>query len=513
VWHRLSSHVVAWAGDDHRWWPAVVLAALWYLVTLFAARLLLRELVGDHPAGDIALVLIAVSPVFLRDAQWWTVAAHQLPTLCFGLLTVWAARRRRFALALVFYALALLAFIKALLIPLALLAVLGLPRRRDWPLWAGVATLTAAYLVVISGERYYRYIEGGRGAGAGDWLEFLRVGILEGTLPPVVGLASAPDLSALRLVAVVVSAVAVVALVVVTARRSSRAALAWAGGFLVALGALVMSGGARLDRGVDAVALDPRYPAEGIVALQIALAVAVAAAWPRLRLRAAPVIAGAALVAAFVVASASRLDQEWVGPEHEAWFDRLEQSRDRLEARGIEPAVLDGNTPGFLVAPEITGSNLLSKVIPLRERDLRVGDADGTPVVSAPDGALRPVELRTLVGRSVPQCLALERPLTLPVRAPAAAELRILELRFAPLERQFEGTITADSGSTEPNRAGPVTLPPVVTTHPRIPAGRTSHRFIAGAGRLERITFAGDPGRPICLSRVAVLSAPLGAAR
>jgi len=274
-WHRVHDHVVS-SLTDQGWWLAVAIGVLWLVACVAAFALVVRALVGAHPAGTVATVLFALSPVFVRGTQWWALGAQLYPQLCFGLVTLWAALRwqatRRPAwavLAVAAYALALAGFIKALLVPLLLAVLLHLRPgggdravRPHLPLWAGLAAVTAVYLAIVSGERYYRFIPQTDRAGAGQWLEYLAVGWTQGVVPLVfagtVDAAPRPT----GWVVVAVTCLAAAALVAWTVRRARATALLWAGAAVVVLGALVLSAGARLaEYGVDFVALDPRYNA------------------------------------------------------------------------------------------------------------------------------------------------------------------------------------------------------------------------------------------------------------
>lgn len=518
-WHRLNHHIAGALGGDYAWWPTALVAIGWCLATLGAGWLLVRELAEARRAvAPVGLALLAVSPVLVQAGQWWAVAAQGFPQLAFGFLALWAGVRASrgggrgwAALAVLAYGLALCGFIKALLLPAVLLVLAGRPRRTTWALWAGLAAVSTAYLLVISGDRYYRFVGELPPPTGTEWLELLVLGLLGGTVPAVFGAAVGQDPGALGLAVVALTNLALAALVAFTVRRAPSTWRPWAGAGAVAVLALVMSGGARLgEQGAAYIAFQPRYTAEGAIALQLAAVVALArTGLPGRRV----LVAAAAALVVLTVGSTVRQDREWVADRHRAWFTELSRSTDELRAAGLRPAVVDGVTPGFLVADPLIGLNLLSKVVPLREPGLPVGVAQGTPVLPRADGRLVPVRLGA-PGPSRPSlgpgaCLeGPSRPLSVDLDLPPSDLVHVLDLRFEPLERPFAGVVVADSGAAANEVAG-TALPPRITTYPRVPAGRTSWRFLVAGGRLDRVTLTADAGSRMCLRDVAVRSTPL----
>ena len=101
-------------------------------------------------------------------------------------------------------------------------------------MWLGLAGLSIAYVVIISGERYYRYISQAPAPSKTMWVEYLFAGWTQGAGP------------------------------------------------------LTLNGTVPPNPGIDFVALDPRYVLEASLATLLAQAVTARVLWPSLTWPALP---------------------------------------------------------------------------------------------------------------------------------------------------------------------------------------------------------------------------------
>lgn len=513
-WHRLHDHVVS-SLTDQGWWLAQLIAAAWYAAAVVAFAVLVRRLVGAHPGGALAIGAFALSPVFVQATQWWALGGQLYPQVLFTLVALiaalrWQERRGRGALVLVWvaYALALLAFIKALLaLPLLVLVLYLRPdvrgslrerARGDGVLWAGLVALTAAYLAVIGGERYYQSLDAMASPTLGLWAKYLLAGWGEGIGPLTLG-ATVPDALGPGNVAVLVVANLVLAAIVVASVRAARASLrVWAGAAAIAVATLVMSGGARLTfAGVEAVALDPRYNFEGALALLLAGAMAARAAWPRARGSLPAVVALGLLVAVLSVDAGLRRERDWIGPLHRAYFETF--SRTLAAAPGVD--VIDDVVPAAIVPDDLAPYHRLTRVLPLREPGVRVGTLAGPPATIDFRGRVAPVAL-TPVAAPRDACA----PVSFRVDAPAAEDYVVLSFRRADASAAVDGEVLADTGLPDGHEVRGIPLPAVLRRPLQLASGRSEARLIVGVGATRSIALT---GAGLCVSDVRVSRFPL----
>jgi len=556
-WHRLQDELVV-SLTHQGWWLALTISLLWYAGCVTALALLVRSIIGRHPAGTLVCIVFALSPVFVRNAQWWALAGLMLPQLCFTLLATWSAVRwsqtRRtlwVALTLAFFALALLGFIKALLavgfiawalylLPTSEQRLSDIPRlvlQRDRWLWLGLAGLSIAYVVIISGERYYRYISQAPAPSKTMWVEYLFAGWTQGAGPLTLNGTVPPNPGIGNWIVVVVCQAAILGIAALGVVRHRALLVTWIGAATIALATLVMSGQARLTTfGIDFVALDPRYVLEASLATLLALAVTARVLWPSLtwpalpRRTLIPGLATIALSAGLATDSFARLDRIWEpGPQNRAYFTELDRSLDALHRDGVRPAILDGTTPEFVVPVAITGSNLLSRVLALHRTDLRVGATTGPPATIDPDGRVRLIrprversgDVQTLARAKVltppppagqPLCVGdagAQKALGLAADADAPDEFQVLALNFsAPLEEPVYGSVVADNGKPEGVVVRGVRIPRTLTTPLRLEAGATGIRLIVGYGPIVGLGVVLDAGSRICVRSLTVASFP-----
>ena len=555
-WHRLQDQLIA-SVTHQGWWLALTISLLWYAACVGAFTLVVRSIVGRHPAGTLVCIVFALSPVFVRAAQWWALAAQMLPQVCFTLLATWAALRwaqtRRalwVALSLGFFALALMGFIKGLLalgfiawvlylLPTGdrpLRVVPDLILRRDRWLWLGLAGLSVAYVIIISADRYYRFIGQAPGPGKALWAEYLLTGWTQGVAPLSLDATIPPHPGVGNWIVVVACQAAILGFAAWGVFRRPTLLGTWLGAGTIALAALVMSGQARLtSAGVDFVALDPRYVIEGALATLLALAVTAHAVWPSLSWPAMPRrawIAGLATVAVcagLATDAFTRLERSWTpGPQNRRYFAELDRSLDALAQRGVRPAILDGSTPEFIVPTAITGANLLSRVLPLHRSDVRVGTPTGPPATIDPDGRVRLIDprversgdVRALARARVltpapppgqPLCIgagAGQRPFGVLVpNAKAPDRARVLQLDFTtPLRRPVTGTINTHNGGPDRAVVNGVAVPTNQTAPLRIRPGQRGIRLIVAYGPVTALGLRLDPGSQICIRSLTVAS-------
>lgn len=493
------------------------------MAAVVAFALLVRRLVGAHPGGMLAIAALALSPVMVQATQWWALGAQLYPQLAFTLVALiaalrWQDGRGRVALVLVWaaYALALLAFIKALLaLPLLVLVlylrpeVAGTLRGRlrpawstDRALWAGLAALTVAYLMVIGGERYYRSLDGAASPTLSLWAKYLAAGWAEGIAPLTLG-GTVPDaLGPGNVLVLVVANLALVGIIIASVRAARASVPAWLGAGLIALCTLVLSGGARLTfAGVEKVALDPRYNFEGALALLLAGAMAARAAWPHARRAAAPaVVAVGLLVVVLSVDAGLRREREWIGPVHRAYFETF--SRTLAAAPGVD--IIDDVVPEAIVVDDLAPYNWLSKVLPLREPDVRVGTLTGPPATVDFRGRVSPVELEP-VAAPTGGCA----PVTFRVDAPAAEDWVVLSFRRADATVAVDAEIAADTGLADGHVVRGTPLPGVLRRPLHLDAGRGEARLIVSVGATRTIALTPAPGSELCVDDVRVTRFPL----
>jgi hypothetical protein len=512
-WHRLLDHVVS-ATTDQGWWLALIISLLWFAIALFAFAALVRRLVGAHPAGLAAVVLFALSPVFVQSVQWWALSAQLFPQVIFTVATLvaaleWQATRRPLYLVLVWvgYALALCAFIKALLaLPLLVLVLYARPGerepvKRDRWMWAGLVVLTIAYVVVISGDRYYRFIGDLPGPTVSEWAKFFVAGWGEGVAPLVIDGTVPNELGPGNWLVLLVGNLAVAALIAASVRAQRRVAFTWLVALAVVAGGLVMSGRARIgEKGIEFVALEIRYHTEAVLALLLAGAMAARAAWPAVSLRGLRVAAAAAALVAVVLAidAGLRLKDTWVGPVHRAYFDRFAATFDP------EIDIVDAVAPNTIVAFSIVPWNLLSEVLPEREPGARIGTGHGPAATVDQDGTVHRIDLQPVT--TAPGGCA---PLTVDVDATGAEDELVLGLRRTGDLPAADATVVADSGVPGGATVRGFKLPQLQSTPLRLARGQAVKRLIVAVGPVATIAINPGGAAPLCVSEVGVERFPL----
>lgn len=440
-WHRVADHVVS-SLTHQGWWLAMVISLGWYAACVAVFGAIVRRLGGSW----IFVAVFALSPVWVEATQWWALSAQIYPELFFALLAIHLTLAGRRGYAVLAYALALCAFIKALLV-LPVLLVL----RRDRRFAAGLGLVTVAYLLIISGDRYYRFIGAGPKPTAGLWLKYLVAGWGEGVAPLALN-GSVGRVLGFGVVVVVVANAAVLLLIVRTWSR------VWVLALLVVAGGLVLSGGARLGtEGVETVALDPRYNAEGAIALLLAGAYA-------LRDRTLPPWLLIVPLVLTVVAGL-RLQRDWVGPQHKRYFAAFADSY-------TGQRLIDGVVPQVIVAAQIAPYNAFSRVLPNRVPSVSVGAPSASSYVDFA-GRVRDVSLRRVASGSCP---------TVDVGTQGQ------DLIVATISGRGPATVVADSGVPGGPVVGGFHLAPTITTAmPRLP-----YRAVVGVGPVKALTITGD---------------------
>ncbi len=441
-WHRLADHVVS-SLTHQGWWLAMVISLGWYAGCVVVFGAVVRRLGGHW----LFVAVFALSPVWVEATQWWALSAQLYPELFFALLALLCALHGRLVLAVLAYALALCAFIKALLVlPVLLVA------RRDRRFAAALGVLTVVYLVIISGDRYYRFIGAGPKPTAELWLKYLVAGWGEGVAPLVLN-GSVGRVLGPGVLVVVIANVAILGLVV---RRPHRV---WLLAFAVVLGGLILSGGARLGtEGVETVALDPRYNAEGAIALLLA------AAYVLRDVRLSPWLLIVPVI--FSVIAGLRLERDWVAPQHKRYFSAFAESY-----RGQK--LIDGVVPQVIVAAQIAPYNAFSRVLPNREPDVSIGAPAASSYFDF-SGRVRHVTLRRVASGSCP-----------------AVDVGIEggdDLVVATVAGSGAATVVADSGVPGGPLVDGFRLGETLTTSlPRLP-----YRTVVGVGPVKTLTITGD---------------------
>ncbi len=525
-WQRLLAHVLQALGHE-QWWLALAVSLLWYAAVLAAFAVLVRMLVGRHPVGFAVTAIFAVSPIFVQTGQWWALSAQLLPELAFLLLGLiagvqWQRSGRRLwvGLALGAYALALCAFIKALLFaPLLVLVLylrpdppgsldtlrqrLGPAWRRDRLLWLGVVAITLVYLAIIGGDRYYRFISNTPDPGAGDWVKFLIAAWTEGVAPLALAGTVPSALGAGNALVLVAANLIVLAVVGASVRRRRATAWTWGGALLVVLAGIVMAGVARLEPGViEKVALDPRYNAEGALTLLLAAALTARAAWPQPRATRGAVLLATGMggvVVALALDAGLRLEQTWRGREHRSYLETFVATY----RPGID--IVDGPVAANIVPPQLHPYDLYSKVLPNRLPEVRVGTGTGTPATLDYGGRVTPVRLRPVPSARSADCT----PLELRVDLPRRPDVTVITLARRDVERATDLVLTTDTGLPGGQVLGGFKLPAVTTAAYRLGAGRRTLRAQAGLGAARTIRITAPAGPAVCLSSVQVSRFPV----
>lgn len=284
--------------------PAVLLIAGQAMAFLLFLRLAVL-VIGRRWATTLAVTVVAWGSLTLPASVWWAAALNSIP-LQIGLLVALGATvrwtrtgaARHGWLVVLATAVTLLFFVKALLIPVACFALPAVLRcnepvhlvlrdvlRRGWRQWTAVLGVVVGYLGVFLwlGDR-----TPGQGLEIAAWIQLVGRGVAA-TLGPAllggpwlwqpVGFGTAIGRPPFLLVVLAVEAL--VALVLVSSWRSTRALRGWlwAGGYVVLALTGVSLG--RLSGEVDpTVVQGTRYLADAAVPVALAVGLAIVAVAP-----------------------------------------------------------------------------------------------------------------------------------------------------------------------------------------------------------------------------------------
>lgn len=420
-------------------WPAA--AAIIGLIHTGAFVAVVRILDAVVGVRRLALLCglaftLSLGPVALR--LWWAASLNNTLALALGLAALGCCTRfvtgrrwRSLAAGLLLYALALACSEKSLLFSMHILlwCVLvvwrGAPllergRRllRAWPMWAGIAVLSAVDLILFLRGPYL--LESGAAPSTSTTFEFMVKSVFGGLVPSFFGLDlladSPPLLSAPVLVPAVLMAVFVVVSIVVV--RSN------AGVWLFALVAVTANTFA-LSRRADVVGVEAgrelRYHLENTALVWLAIGVVVFSLLQHLRERRAgagavpepehrrdarraerraPVLRVAAIVAACLLVSAStvawtgsavRIVESNHGRDARAWVETLDRTLPE-----DPPPLLDSPLPEHVGLPALWPWNMASAVLPVLGHDVTFTDTlDGAWIVGE-DGTAGPATTRSV---------------------------------------------------------------------------------------------------------------------
>ncbi len=392
----------------------------------------LSELFGTGPGPLLLSLLYGTSIIHVGVIQWWNGGLLTLPATLLSLLSILTFIRyhktgssRLLVLSVAAMSLALLFYVKAVLVPLylVLLRLLVLDWRplkaslaalwRERTTWALYAAPVVLYLIVF----LRGYWQPSKLPSPAYLLQYLQISWARVFAPSFVGFRiPSGEASAGAQVAIVAVQLLVVALVVWSLVRSPRAWRAWAF-FAVAFAANVsIIGLPRLRDWGAGIAYTPRYHLEATFLFPIALGAAFLRAHSQpggvsspgrrpLRWRLAM---GGGLVVLLAIhlgaawSGAGRINQESPGPEAGRYMRNVEEGLRRAEAEGATPAIVDGTVPDYVVASwSVYGPpyhNRYSEVFPLFGRPLSF-DRPEPPLFSvADDGTLGPISFTPAAG-------------------------------------------------------------------------------------------------------------------
>jgi hypothetical protein len=224
------------------------LMLLMYAAAIVAFAFVARTILGNRWSAFALTVVFGQSLFLLRLLNWWTATANILPATIFGLLTIGAYLRwqrggsRGWAItSLVSFAVSLLAYETAILVPFYLLVVRLLvledelrPRawlaalRREWPVWVGYLALEVAALINFYSTYYY---PPPHHASLGHLLDFLVIAVFGTFIPALFGIKNPQSplgRDSVVVIGCVVLALALVAYLLYARPRAWRAVLAFA---------------------------------------------------------------------------------------------------------------------------------------------------------------------------------------------------------------------------------------------------------------------------------------------
>ena len=419
--HRILDELVLPAGRPS-WTVAEGVLMAWYVLAVAAFHWLARQLADKAWLALVTTVMVAASPVWVRLLQWFASGAHVAPAIGCSMVFLaagwaWLEERRPYAFVLAIGALATgLLFYER---PVLAVGVLALTRygvrapslrpaavlRRvagDWPLWVAVVAIGVAYYAVL---RSGGYVPQSPNASAVAWRQYLRLSWSRGTTPLLV-LQNVPQAAtSLNNAVVVVAQVALAALVGLSLVLYRWAWRAWVAYGIQWWAYVLVIGVGRLGQFGPSIGYDLRYMAEFAVLLPLTLVLAFSGpprqgrvatllrgrrgALPRSARLAAPVIVGA-LVVASGAQSGRRVGHAWPGAAAGRYMGTFERSLAMLRQRGIEPTLVDGQSPGALDPGHLPPTSTIGTLMRAFDPSVSVGAPNRPRYILRDDGSLVP---------------------------------------------------------------------------------------------------------------------------